>query len=52
LPTLMQVNFLPPAVAVLPTFLQEEPAVTAAVALRGVASNAKARRVTSLIRTW
>jgi hypothetical protein len=35
LPLLIQVNFFPFAVAVLPAFLQASPAFTAATALRG-----------------
>jgi hypothetical protein len=40
LPLFTQVNFLPLAVAVTPTFLQESPALTAAMALIGEANKA------------
>jgi hypothetical protein len=47
LPDLIHVNLLPFAVAVLPTFLQGSPALTAATALNGAASKASATRATS-----
>jgi hypothetical protein len=46
-PDFTQVNFLPPAVAVAPTFLHGSPALTAAMALNGEASNAIATKAIS-----
>jgi hypothetical protein len=47
LPLLMQVNLFPLAVAELPAFLQESPALTAALAFKGKANKLKARRTVS-----
>ena len=46
-PDFTQVNFLPPTVAVAPTFLQVSPALTAATALNGEASTAIATKAIS-----
>ena len=44
LPLFMQVNFLPPAVAVAPAFLQLSPALTAAMAFIGTRKSAAVTR--------
>jgi hypothetical protein len=54
LPDFTQVNFLPFAVAVLPTFLHGSPALTAATAFKGAASKVIAIRAIShrFISLW
>ena len=52
LPLLMQVYFLPFAVAVVPTFLQVSPAFTAATAFNGTRKSAAVTRTARSFFTW